>query len=136
VNDDSTARKSLFALIADLPRLVIGQVRNEIEQLKSEMIAKLKHVGIGAGLFIGAGFVAFCLFAVLITAAILAFATVVPGWLAALIVAAILLVIMVVLLLIGVRQVKRGVPPTPTKTITSVKKDVNAITGLGKRESR
>jgi uncharacterized protein YoxC len=76
------------------------------------------------------------LFAVLITAAILAFATVVPGWLAALIVAAILLVIMVVLLLIGVRQVKRGVPPTPTKTITSVKKDVNAITGLGKRESR
>jgi len=136
VNDDSTARKSLFALIADLPRLVIGQVRNEIEQLKSEMIAKLKYVGIGAGLFIGAGFVAFFLFAVLITAAILAFATVMPGWLAALIVAAILLVIMVVILLIGVRQVKRGVPPTPTKTIMSVKKDVNAITGLGKRESR
>ena len=133
MNDDATARKSLFALIADLPRLVIGQVRNEIEQLKSEMIAKLKHAGIGAGLFAGAAFFAFFLFAVLIAAAILGFATIMPGWIAALIVAAILLVVVVVLVLVGVRQVKQGVPPAPTETIKSVKKDVNAIKGVGKR---
>ena len=134
--DETTSRKSLFALIADLPRLVIGQVKNEIEQFKSELIAKLKHAGIGAGLFAGAGFVAFFLLAVLITAAILAFATVVPGWLAALIVAAILLVFVVILVLAGLRQVKQGVPPAPTETIKSVKKDLRAIKGLGKRENR
>jgi MFS family permease len=135
VNDDATARKSLFALIADLPRLVIGQVKNEIEQLKSEMIAKLKHAGIGVGLFAGAAFFGFFLFAVLIAAAILGFATILPGWAAALIVAAILLVIVLVLILVGVRQVKQGVPPAPTETIKSVKKDVNAIKGVGKREN-
>ena len=134
--DETTSRKSLFALIADLPRLVIGQVKNEIEQFKSELIAKLKHAGIGAVLFVGAGFVAFFLLAVLITAAILAFATVVPGWLAALIVAAILLVIVAILVLAGLRQVKQGVPPAPTETIKSVKKDLKAIKGLGKRENR
>jgi len=136
VNDDATSRKSVFALIADLPRLVIGQVKNEIEQLKSELIAKLKHAGIGVGLFVGAGLVAFFLFAVLIAAAILAFATIVPGWLAALIVAGILLVIVIALVLVGLRQVKQGIPPAPTETIKSIKKDVNAIKGVGKREHR
>lgn len=136
MNDDATSRKSVFALIADLPRLVIGQVKNEIEQLKSELIAKLKHAGIGVGLFVGAGLVAFFLFAVLIAAAILAFATIVPGWLAALIVAGILLVIVIALVLVGLRQVKQGIPPAPTETIKSIKKDVNAIKGVGKREHR
>ena len=135
MNDDATARKSLFALIADLPRLVIGQVKNEIEQLKSEMIAKLKHAGIGVGLFAGAAFFGFFLFAVLVAAAILGFATIMPGWTAALIVAAILLVIVLVLVLVGMRQVKQGVPPAPTETIKSVKKDVNVIKGVGKREN-
>ena len=136
MNDDATTRKSLFALIADLPRLVVGQVKNEIEQLKSEMIAKLKHAGIGVGLFAAAGFMAFFLFAVLIAASVLAFATIVPGWLAALIVAAILLVAVVILVLVGLRQVKQGVPPAPIETIKSVKKDVNVIKGLVKKEHR
>ena len=136
MKDDAAARKSVFSLIADLPRLVIGQVKNEIEQFKSELIAKIKHAGIGVGLFAAAGFMAFFLFAVLVAAAVLAFATIVPGWLAALIVAAILLVIVVILVLVGLRQVKQGVPPAPTETIKSVKKDVNVIRGLGKRENR
>ncbi len=136
MNDDAPSRKSIFALVADLPRLVIGQVKNEIEQFKSELIGKIKHAGIGVGLFAGAGFVAFFLFAVLISAAILAFATIMPGWRAALIVAGILLVIVVILVSVGLRQVKKGVPPAPTETIKSVKKDVLVIKGLGKRENR
>ena len=136
MKDDATARKSLFSLIADLPRLVIGQVKNEIEQLKAELIAKIKHAGIGVGLFAAAGFMAFFLLAVLIAAAVLGLATALPGWLAALIVAGILLVIVVILLLAGLRQVKQGVPPAPTETIKSVKKDVNVIKGLGKKEIR
>ena len=136
MKDDATARKSLFSLLADLPRLVIGQVKNEIEQLKAELIAKIKHAGIGVGLFAAAGFMAFFLLAVLIAAAVLGLATALPGWLAALIVAGILLVIVVILVLVGLRQVKQGVPPAPTETIKSVKKDVNVIKGLGKKEIR
>ncbi len=132
---DSTKKKSLIALLADLPRLFSNLVREEIENLKTEIVGKLKHAGIGIGLFAAAGLFAFFMLAVFITAAILGFATIVPGWLAALIVAVILLVITVIIALIGLAQVKKGVPPAPTETIKSVKKDVDAIKGVGKRET-
>jgi uncharacterized protein YoxC len=59
---------------------------------------------------------------------------VLPAWAAALVVAAALLAIVAILVGIGVAQVKKGVPPAPTETIASVKKDVNAIKGIGMRE--
>ncbi len=135
MSDDSTKKKSLIGLFADLPRLFANLVKEEIENLKTEIIGKLKHAGIGIGLFAAAGLFAFFMLAVFITAAVLGFATIVPGWLAALIVAVILLVITVIIALIGVAQVKKGVPPAPTETIKSVKKDVDAIKGVGKRET-
>lgn len=131
--DESFRKRSLFKLVADLPRLLIELFKEELEHFKREMTEKLKHAGIGIGLFAGAAFLGFFLFATLIAAAILGFAVIVPGWAAALIVAAILLVIVVVLVLIGVAQVKKGMPPAPTETITSVKKDVDVIKGVGKR---
>jgi ABC-type transport system involved in multi-copper enzyme maturation permease subunit len=131
--DGSTKKKSIFALIADLPHLLTNLIKEELDQLKQEMIAKLKHAGIGIGLFAGAGVFAFFMVGVFLAAAVLGFATFLPAWLAALIVAGILLVIVVILVLIGLAQVKKGVPPAPTETIKSVKKDVNAIKGVGKR---
>jgi predicted phage tail protein len=131
-DDSSTKKRSLFGLIADLPHLLSNLVKEEIEHLKDEMIAKLKHAGIGIGLFAGAGIFAFFLLATLLTAAILGFATLVPAWLAALIVAGFLLIITAILIAIGLAQVKRGVPPAPTETIKSVKLDVNAIKGIGR----
>ncbi len=126
-------KRSVFGLIADLPHLFANLVKAELEQLKNEMIGKLKHAGIGIGLFAGAGVFAFFMVGVFLAAAVLGFATFLPGWLAALIVAGILLVITAILVLVGVAQVKRGVPPAPTETINSVRKDVNAIKGIGKR---
>lgn len=136
MTDEGHTRRPLLKLIGDLPRLLIAQAKNEFEQLKQEMVEKLKHAGIGIGLLAGAAFLGFFLFAVLLAAAVLGFATIVPGWLAALIVAGILLVIMAILALVGIRQLKRGVPPAPTETIKSVKKDVNAIKGIGNTSSR
>ena len=46
-------KKSLFKLIADLPGSLTDLIRSEIELLKAELIAKAKHVGIGAGLVLG-----------------------------------------------------------------------------------
>jgi hypothetical protein len=134
MSDDDRNRRSLFALIADLPRLLAQLVKDELEQLKQEMLAKVKHAGIGVGLFVAAGLFAFFLMAVLIAAAILGLAVVLPGWAAALIVAGVLLLIVAILVGIGVAQVKQGMPPEPTETIASVKKDVNAIKGIGMRE--
>ena len=134
MSESPSKKRSLFALIADLPRLLGDLVRGEIEQLKAEIVGKIKHAGIGIGLFAAAGLFAFFAFAVLIAAAILGIAEALPAWLAALIVAAALLVITGVLAGIGILQVKRSVPPTPTETIHSVRQDVNAIRGIGKRE--
>ncbi|WP_394770712.1 phage holin family protein [Lacisediminihabitans sp.] len=134
MGDEDRTRRSLFALIADLPRLLAELVKDELEQLKREMLEKLKHAGVGVGLFVAAGLFAFFLMAVLIAAAILGLAVVLPGWAAALIVAGLLLVIVAILVGVGVAQVKQGMPPAPTETIASVKKDVNAIKGIGIRE--
>lgn len=135
MSDDTTTKRSVFGLIADLPHLFANLVKAELEQLKNEMIEKLKHAGIGIGLFAGAGVFAFFMVGVFLAAAVLGFATFLPGWLAALIVAGILLVITIVLVLIGLAQVKRGVPPAPTETMKSVRKDVNAIKGIRKRSA-
>ena len=125
-----TPKRSLLRLIVDLPGLLIDQIRNEFELLKQEVVGKLKYAGIGIGLLVAAGCFAFFAMGVLITAAILSLAEVLPGWAAALIVAGALLIITVILVGIGLQQLRRGTPPAPTETITSVKKDINAIKGI------
>jgi Putative Actinobacterial Holin-X, holin superfamily III len=132
--DTSTSKRSVFRLIGDLPNQLIGLVKAELESLKNEMVAKLKAAGIGIGLFAGAAFFAFFAFAVLITAAVLGIAVALPAWLSALIVAVALLIIAGILAFVGLKSVKKGVPPAPKKTIDSLHKDVNAIKGVGKRD--
>jgi len=128
-------KRSLAALIADVPRLLGELVRGEIESLKKEMLAKLATAGIGIGLFVGAALFALFALMVLIAAAILGFAEVLPAWAAALIVAGILLIITAILVAAGVSLVKKGTPPAPTETIESIKSDVRAIKGTRKRRS-
>jgi uncharacterized membrane protein YqjE len=127
-------KRSLLELLADIPVLVRELVAGEIELLKQEMIRKLKALGIGAGLILAAAIVLLGLVGVLLTAAILALALVMPGWLAALLVAALLLIIAVILGLVGYRVLKKGIPPVPSETINGLKKDLNVIRGVGKRE--
>lgn len=128
-------KRSLAALIADVPRLLGELVRGEIESLKQEMASKLKNAGIGIGLFVGAALFALFALMVLIAAAILGFAEVLPAWAAALIVAGILLIITAILVAVGVNLVKKGTPPAPTETIESIKSDVRAVKGTRKRRS-
>lgn len=128
-------KRSLFALIGDVPRLIIGLFRQEIESFKQELIAKAKAAGIGIGLLVVAGAFLFFMLGVLVAAAILGLATVLPAWLAALIVAGGLLVIAVILLLAGIATIRRGMPPAPTMTIESIKDDVRVIKGIGRPRS-
>ncbi|MET0590221.1 MAG: phage holin family protein [Naasia sp.] len=130
--DATSERKSLIKLIADVPGLVGTLIRDEIDQIKKEIVGKLTALGIGVGLFAAAAFLGFFVFATLIAAAILGIAEALPAWLAALIVAGALLLIAVILVLIGASRLKKGVPPLPEKSIESVKDDVKAIKGMGK----
>jgi len=127
-------KRSLFRLIGDLPGLVGDLIRAEIESIKKEIVSKLASLGIGIGLLLVAVLFLFFMLATLIAAAVLGIATALPAWAAALIVAGGLLILAAIVGLIGVGQLKRGVPPAPTESIKSIKKDVNVIKGTGKRD--
>jgi hypothetical protein len=124
-------KQSLAELVSALPSLVVTLVKDELTLLKSEVVSRVSKLGIGAGLIAAALFLLFFVFAVLVAAAVLGIATALPAWLSALIVAGGLLVIAVILILVGIAQIKKGVPPVPEESITSLKKDVNAVKGLG-----
>jgi hypothetical protein len=126
-------KKSIFALLSDVPTLVRELVKGELELLKTEIVAKLKILGLGAGLILGAVIVLFFFIGVLLTAGILGLATIMPGWLAALIVAFVLLIAIAILAWIGYREIKKATPPVPEATIKNLKRDINAIRGVGKR---
>ncbi|GGF36547.1 phage holin family protein [Subtercola lobariae] len=129
--DNVKTRQSLAELVTALPGLVTALVKDELALLKAELISRLSKLGIGAGLIAAALFLLFFVFAVLVAAAVLGIATALPAWLAALIVAGGLFIIAAILILVGVSSIKKGIPPVPEESITSLKKDLNAVKGLG-----
>ena len=76
-------------------------VRQEIELAKLELQEKGKKAGMGAGMFGGAGVLGLYAVGALTATIILALATFLPGWVAALI----------------VTVVSRGTPPSPTARV-------------------
>jgi hypothetical protein len=131
MSDQATQKRGLFRLIADVPALIVQLFRDELESLKLELTKKVKGVAIGAALFAVAAVFALLAVIILLYAAVVALALVLPTWAAALIVAGGLLLVVLVLVLIGMAQLKRG---NPGKTAESVKRDVNTIKGIGKRD--
>jgi len=111
-------------LVKDLSTQVSTLVRQELELAKVELTAKGRQAGIGAGMFGGAGVFALYGVGALVATAILALATAVDGWLAALIVAVVLFAVAGVLALLGKARAKRAVPPVPEQTVETVKEDV------------
>ena len=111
-------------LLKELSEHTTTLVRQELELAKLELTEKGKKAGIGAGMFGGAGIVGFYAVGALTACLILALATAVDGWLAALIVAAVYGAVAGVLALSGKSKVKQAVPPTPQQAVDSVKEDV------------
>ena len=128
-----TEAPSLGSLVKELPDRVTRLVKTEIQLAKLELTTKLKAAGIGAGLLAAAAFFALVFFAVLVSAAVMGLAEVLPGWAAALIVAAVFLILAAVLALLGIKKLKKGVPPVPEESIESVKTDVSVVTGKAAR---
>jgi len=116
--------KATGDLVRDLSAQVSTLVRQEMELAKVELSEKGKQAGIGAGMFGGAAVMALFGVGAITAAAILALDLVLPGWLAAVIVAVAWLAIAGVLALMGRARTKKAVPPAPEQTVETIKEDV------------
>lgn len=114
-------------LVQQVSRQTADLVRQEMRLAQVEMQEKGKRVGIGAGMFGGAGLVALYGVGALIAAVILLLGTAIEPWLSALIVAVVLLAIAGVVALLGRKQVDRATPPKPERAIESVQRDVEHV---------
>ena len=118
-------------LVARLSNEVSQLVRDELRLAQAEMRGKAKKAGIGAGMFGAAGLLALYGGGVLITTAILALALAVDAWLAALLVGVVLLAAAGVAALVGKQRVQEAVPPVPSRTVDSVKRDIETVRHAG-----
>ncbi|MEV7006550.1 phage holin family protein [Streptosporangium sp. NPDC051022] len=116
---------------AELIRLMSEEVsrlvKDELRLARLELSKKGRHAGIGAGLFGGAGVVALYGGGALVAAVILLLALVMPAWVAAVVVGVVLLIVAALLGLMGRQQVVQAAPPTPERTIESLKEDLDMV---------
>jgi hypothetical protein len=103
---------------------LVGQ---EIKLAKAEMSGKVKDVGIGAGMFGGAGYVAHLASLALMLTIIFALAEAMPGWLAALIVTVLYGAVAAGLALVGKKRIEQAGPPIPEQTVESVKQTIQTV---------
>lgn len=103
---------------------LVGQ---EIKLAKAEMTDTAKDVGIGAGMFGGAGYVAHLAGLALMLSIVFALATAMPAWLAALIVAVLFGALAAVLALTANKRIRQAGPPVPEETIESVKQTMETV---------
>jgi Putative Actinobacterial Holin-X, holin superfamily III len=115
---------SAAELVKQLSEQTSRLVRQEVELAKTELTIKGKRVGIGAGMFGGAGLVGLYAVGALVAAAIAALATAMATWLAALIVGVMLAAVAGVVALTGKKKVQEAMPPVPEDSVESVKEDV------------
>ena len=114
---------SIPELLKQLSQETATLVRQEIDLAKAEVKESGKKAGLGVGMFGAAGIVGFMAFAALTACLILALATFMPGWLAALIVALVYGAVAAVLAKQGKGKVKQATPPAP-ETVETVKEDI------------
>lgn len=122
--NSTQSEKSLSELTRQLSDQTTALVRQEVELAKAELREKGKTAGIGAGMFGGAGALGLYAFGALTACLILALATVLDAWLAALLVAVGYGALAGVLALTGKRKVDESTPPIPEQAIESSKEDV------------
>jgi len=111
-------------LVKELSSQMSTLVHQEVELAKVEMAEKGKKAGVGGGMFGGAAVAGLMTLGSLTALLILALATAIPAWAAALIVTAVWGVIAGVLALEGRNKMRDMGKPVPEKTVETVKEDV------------
>jgi len=117
--------------IGDLLKTVSNEgstlVSQELKLAKAEMSGKVKDVGIGAGMFGGAGYAANLAALAFMITLILGLAEAMPAWLAALIVTVLFGAAAAGLALIGKKKIQQAGPPIPEQTVESVKQTIETV---------
>jgi uncharacterized membrane protein YqjE len=125
---DTEARERPTAeLLKEFSDQATTLLRKEIALAKVEVAEKGKRAAVGAGLFGGTGVFGLYAFGALTACAILALATAIDAWLAALIVAVVYGVIGGLLALRGKAQLQRASPPVPEQAVDSSKEDLEWV---------
>jgi hypothetical protein len=119
-DQDANASELVKRLTEQTSRLV----HHEVELAKAELSVKGKQVGVGAGLFGGAGVFGLYALGALTAAAIAGLGELMAVWLAAVIVAVIWAAVAGVMALVGKGRVQAGSPPVPEQTVESTKEDI------------
>ncbi|MBA2630936.1 MAG: phage holin family protein [Thermoleophilaceae bacterium] len=119
--------RAVGELVQELSRQTATLVRQELQLAQLEMKEKGKRAGVGAGLFGGAGGLAFYGLGALIAAGVLLLATALEPWIAALIVAVALFAVAGTLAISGKKQVEQATPAAPEQAIESTKKDIDEV---------
>lgn len=105
-------------------KLAPRQLNDEIAFAKAELKRKGIQLGIAAAFAVVALIFVLLLVIGLVVAAIMGLATIMPAWLAALLVCAVFLVIALIVGLIGVSRFKKAMPLVPEETIRGLKYDL------------
>lgn len=126
-NAPGDQKPSVGQLVERLSEQATRLVRSEIALAKAELTTKMQHAGVGIGLFAVAAVIVLYAIGVLIFAAVAGIAEALPWWLSALIVGVAMFLLAGGLAFVGVRQLKRGVPPVPARAVDSIKQDVATI---------
>jgi membrane protein len=124
---NTTRDRPTSELMRELTDQTTALVRKEIALAKVELAEKGKKAGLGAGMFGAAALLGAGAFAAITACAILALATLLEGWLAALIVAVVYAAIAGVLAMRGKKQVKEATPPVPERAVDSTKEDLEWV---------
>ena len=125
VNDER--ERPTGELLKQLTDQTTRLVRQEIELAKLELQEKGKKAGVGAGMFGGAAALGLYALGALTATIILALATFLQGWVAALIVTVVYGAIAGVLALRGKAQVKQATPPVPEQAVETTKEDARWV---------
>jgi uncharacterized membrane protein YqjE len=124
---DQLRDRSTSELLKQLSDQTTNLVRQEIELAKLEFREKGKKAGLGAGMFGGAGQFGVFALGTLTACVVLALATFLPAWLAALIVTVVYGAVAGVLALRGRAEVQQATPPLPEQAVDSTKEDVRWV---------
>jgi len=117
---DNSLRDLLKELMSELSELI----RKEIALARAEMTEKLMMMVMASAMLAVAGLLAVFALGAVTAAMILGIATVLAGWLSALIVFAFYLVVAGILVTIAARRMKKAGRPVPEQTIDTLKEDV------------
>lgn len=114
--------RGIAGLFADLARESTRLVRQEIALVKSEAMAKVAQLGMGAGELVAGALIVYAGFLALLAAAVLGLSLVLPPWAAALIVGGVALPVGAGVAIKGRRDMKAETL-VPGRTVRTLRED-------------